>query len=131
VTAPLVVAIDTGDSDTGDSDAGTGTTDIPTIDDSGKQGKPLGKIGALAKGYQPSCPSTSVEGCTELALDKKTSTIHLSSEVDVGEGGPGERITGLDLKTGKKLYLGDSEASRPTSDREPSARRRLRLFGAP
>ncbi|QKV97559.1 hypothetical protein HUT19_12250 [Streptomyces sp. NA02950] len=96
-TAPLVVAVDTGD-----SDAGTGTTDILTIDDSGKRGKLLGTIDVLAKGYQPDCPATGVEGCTELALDKKSGTIYLSSEVDVDDGGPGERITGIDLKTGKE-----------------------------
>ncbi|MGW5447027.1 hypothetical protein [Streptomyces asiaticus] len=96
-TAPLVVAVDTGD-----SDAGTGTTDILTIDDSGKQGKLLSTIDVLAKGYQPNCPATSVEGCTELALDKASSTLYLSSEVDVDHGGPGERISGLNLKTGKE-----------------------------
>ncbi|WP_275557430.1 PQQ-binding-like beta-propeller repeat protein [Streptomyces sp. 5-6(2022)] len=96
-TAPLVVAVDTGD-----SDAGTGTTDILTIDDSGKQGKLLSTIDVLAKGYQPNCPATSVEGCTELALDKASSTLYLASEVDVDHGGPGDRITGLNLKTGKE-----------------------------
>ncbi|WP_413807013.1 hypothetical protein [Streptomyces sp. OE57] len=96
-TAPLVVAVDTGD-----SDAGTGTTDILTIDDSGKQGKLLSTIDVLAKGYQPNCPATSVEGCTELALDKASSTLYLSSEVDVDHGGPGDRISGLNLKTGKE-----------------------------
>ncbi|SEC64649.1 PQQ-binding-like beta-propeller repeat protein [Streptomyces melanosporofaciens] len=96
-TAPLVVAVDTGD-----SDAGTGTTDILTIDDSGKQGKLLSTIDVLAKGYQPNCPATSVEGCAELALDKASSTLYLSSEVDVDHGGPGERISGLNLKTGKE-----------------------------
>ncbi|MCG0284929.1 PQQ-binding-like beta-propeller repeat protein [Streptomyces sp. PSAA01] len=96
-TAPLVVAVDTGD-----SDAGTGTTDILTIDDSGKRGKLLSTIDVLAKGYQPNCPATSVEGCAELALDKASSTLYLSSEVDVDHGGPGERISGLNLKTGKE-----------------------------
>ncbi|MCQ8189497.1 PQQ-binding-like beta-propeller repeat protein [Streptomyces rugosispiralis] len=96
-TAPLVVAVDTGD-----SDAGTGTTDILTIDDSAEQGKLLSTIDVLAKGYQPNCPATSVEGCTELALDKASSTLYLSSEVDVDQGGPGDRITGLNLKTGKE-----------------------------
>ncbi|GAA3359164.1 hypothetical protein GCM10017744_036690 [Streptomyces antimycoticus] len=96
-TAPLVVAVDTGD-----SDAGTGTTDILTIDDSGKQGKLLSTVDVLAKGYQPNCPATSVEGCTELAFDKVSSTLYLSSEVDVDHGGPGERISGLNLKTGKE-----------------------------
>ncbi|WP_458088411.1 hypothetical protein [Streptomyces malaysiensis] len=96
-TSPLVVGVDTGD-----SDAGTGTTDILTIDDSGKQGKLLSTIDILAKGYQPNCPATSVEGCGELALDKASGTLYLSSEVDVDDGGPGERITGLNLKTGKE-----------------------------
>ncbi|GAA1667582.1 hypothetical protein [Streptomyces yatensis] len=96
-TAPLVVAVDTGD-----SDAGTGTTDILTIDDSGKRGKLLSTIDVLAKGYQPNCPATSVEGCAELALDKASGTLYLSSEVDVDHGGPGERISGLNLKTGKE-----------------------------
>ncbi len=96
-TAPLVVAVDTGD-----SDAGTGTTDILTIDDSAKQGKLLSTIDVLAKGYQPNCQATRVEGCTELALDKASSTLYLSSEVDVDHGGPGERISGLNLKTGKE-----------------------------
>ncbi|MFI8986078.1 hypothetical protein [Streptomyces antimycoticus] len=96
-TAPLVVAVDTGD-----SDAGTGTTDILTIDDSGKQGKLLSTVDVLAKGYQPNCPATSVEGCTELAFDRASGTLYLSSEVDVDHGGPGERISGLNLKTGKE-----------------------------
>ncbi|MBL1101437.1 hypothetical protein JK363_33185 [Streptomyces sp. 205] len=96
-TAPLVVAVDTGD-----SEGGSGVTDILTIDDSGKQGRLLSKIDVVAAGYKPSCTVAGVEGCKEFALDKKNSTIYLSSEVDVDDGGPGERITGLDLKTGKK-----------------------------
>ncbi|CDR06295.1 hypothetical protein [Streptomyces iranensis] len=96
-TAPLVVAVDTGD-----SDGGSGVTDILTIDDSGKQGKLLSTIDVLAKGYQPDCAATNVEGCTQLALDKASSTLYLSSEVDVDDGGPGDRISGLNLKTGKE-----------------------------
>ncbi|OPF72719.1 hypothetical protein VT50_0230320 [Streptomyces antioxidans] len=96
-TAPLVVA-----ADTGDSDGGSGVTDILTIDDSGKQGKLLSTIDVLAKGFQPDCPAVNVEGCNDLALDKASSTLYLSSEVDVDDGGPGDRITGLNLKTGKE-----------------------------
>lgn len=96
-TAPLVVA-----ADTGDSDGGSGVTDILTIDDSGKQGKLVNSIDVLAKGFQPDCPAVKVEGCEDLALDKKSSTVYLSSEVDVDDGGPGERITGVNFETGKE-----------------------------
>lgn len=112
-TAPLVVAVDTGD-----SDGGSGVTDILTIDDSGKQGKLINSIDVLAKGFQPDCPAVNVEGCKDLALDKKSSTVYLSSEVDVDDGGPGEKITGVNFKTGKqtgRTKMAESRSLTPIS----------------
>ena len=112
-TAPLVVA-----ADTGDSDGGSGVTDILTIDDSAKQGKLVNSIDVLAKGFQPDCPAVNLEGCKDLALDKKSSTVYLSSEVDVDDGGPGEKITGVNFKTGKqtgRTKMAESRSLTPLS----------------
>ncbi|QLH24285.1 hypothetical protein [Streptomyces sp. Rer75] len=112
-TAPLVVA-----ADTGDSDGGSSVTDILTIDDSAKQGKLVNSIDVLAKGFQPDCPAVNVEGCKDLALDKKSSTVYLSSEVDVDDGGPGEKITGVNFKTGKqtgRTKMAESRSLTPIS----------------
>lgn len=112
-TAPLVVA-----ADTGDSDGGSGVTDILTIDDSGKQGKLVNSIDVLAKGFQPDCPAVNVEGCKDLALDKKSSTVYLSSDVDVDDGGPGEKITGVNFETGKqtgRTKMAESRSLTPIS----------------
>lgn len=112
-TAPLVVA-----ADTGDSDGGSGVTDILTIDDSGKQGKLVNSIDVLAKGFKPDCPAVNVEGCKDLALDKKSSTVYLSSEVDVDDGGPGEKIAGVNFETGKetgRTKMAESRSLTPIS----------------
>ncbi|MFF7653599.1 hypothetical protein ACFZCY_27880 [Streptomyces sp. NPDC007983] len=112
-TAPLVVA-----ADTGDSDGGSSVTDILTIDDSAAQGKLVNSIDVLAKGFQPDCPAVNVEGCKDLALDKKSSTVYLSSEVDVDDGGPGEKITGVNFETGKetgRTKMAESRSLTPIS----------------
>ncbi|WP_208877454.1 hypothetical protein [Streptomyces armeniacus] len=95
---PLLIGVDTGDAEPGAS-----VTDFMTIDDSAAQGKLLSKIDILADAYELDCPAVNVDGCTEFALDKGTSTLYLGSDQTPDEQyDVGNKIVAFDLKTGKK-----------------------------
>lgn len=73
-TDPLVIGLDAGDS------TGSGVSDFLSIDDSAKAGTVRAKISTENGKYQAKCPSTSVEGCRQIAVSKSAGALFLGSE---------------------------------------------------
>lgn len=98
---PLVVAVDDGR-----AKGGSGVSKFLTIDDSRPRGRLLSRIGTTGGKhgkYEPDCPATEVSGCTQLAVDKRTSTLYLSTSDPLGASSEADNdIVAFDLRTGKR-----------------------------
>ncbi|MEU8822401.1 hypothetical protein [Streptomyces sp. NPDC048636] len=105
-TDPLVIGLDAGDDHSG------GVSDFLVIDDSGKTGKVVSKIGTEDGKYNPRCESTNVEGCRKIAINKTTDTLFMpTDERGYGSDGPRNEIVAFSMKTGKPVGKTDGVAS--------------------
>lgn len=107
-TDPLVLGVDTGD-----SDSGSAVTDFVALDDSGTKAKERGRIDVVAGRYEARCTTVNVDGCSQIAVDKRSDALYLSSEkAPKGQGDIGNKVIGFNLKTGKKLGQSELEVGK-------------------
>ncbi|MEU1805949.1 hypothetical protein [Streptomyces sp. NPDC019937] len=104
-TDPLVIAVDAGDS------TGSGVSDYLSIDDSAKAGTVRAKISTENGKYQAKCPSTSVEGCRQVAISKSADALFLASEDRKGYDSTttANEIVAFSLATGKPVGKTDGD----------------------
>ncbi|WP_055548486.1 hypothetical protein [Streptomyces sp. NBRC 110028] len=102
-TDPLVIGVDAGDS------TGSGVSDYLSIDDSAKTGTVRAKISTENGKYQAKCPSTSVEGCRQIAISKSADTLFLGSEDrnSYDSTTTANEIVAFSLATGKPVGKAD------------------------
>ena len=100
---PLVIGLDAGDS------TGSGVSDFLAIDDSAKTGTVRAKISTENGKYQSKCPSTSVEGCRQLAVSKSSDALFLGSEDrnSYDSTTTANEIVAFSLSTGKPIGKAD------------------------
>ncbi|MFI0774710.1 hypothetical protein [Streptomyces sp. NPDC021212] len=98
-TDPLVIGLDAGDS------TGSGVSDYLSIDDSAKVGTVRAKISTENGKYQAKCPSTSVEGCRQIAVSKSADALFLGSEDrnSYDSSTTANEIVAFSLATGKPV----------------------------